>query len=69
MRANIHPEYKVIMLTCSTCGQKHEFGSTVQKTNIDVCSNCHAFFTGDSSKQRTTGRIDRFNRRLSKTSK
>ncbi|AAT27614.1 50S ribosomal protein L31 [[Mycoplasma] mobile] len=67
MKPNIHPEYKNITLTCSTCEKKHIFGSTAKKSSVDVCSNCHPFFTGDRSIQRTTGRVDRFNRRLTKS--
>ncbi|MBS0397713.1 MAG: 50S ribosomal protein L31, partial [Proteobacteria bacterium] len=46
MKADIHPEYKVIKVVC-TCGNTFETRSTVgHDLNIEVCSNCHPFYTG-----------------------
>ena len=46
MKAGIHPEYKVIAVTC-TCGNQFETRSTIgQDLQVEVCSNCHPFYTG-----------------------
>ncbi|WP_033161478.1 50S ribosomal protein L31 [[Mycoplasma] collis] len=69
MKKNIHPKYQTITVNCSTCSSSFEFGSTVEKATIDVCSGCHAFYTGDRSKARATGRIERFNKRAAQAKK
>ncbi|WP_343128586.1 50S ribosomal protein L31 [Buchnera aphidicola (Kurisakia onigurumii)] len=64
MKKNIHPEYNKIIAICS-CGNKLNLFSTIKKNiSLDVCSNCHPFYTG---KQRTTdigGRIEKFNKKF-----
>lgn len=65
MKKGIHPELHEIKSNCSTCGTTHELLSTSKDVTIDVCSGCHAFYTGDSSVVKATGRIERFNRRAS----
>lgn len=50
---------------CSTCSKKHELLTTANEVTIDVCSGCHAFYTGDNSVAKSTGRIERFKRRAS----
>ncbi|MBN3534877.1 50S ribosomal protein L31 [Mycoplasma procyoni] len=62
MKKDIHPEYQTITATCSTCSSQFSFGTTVSKVSVDVCSGCHSFYTGDKSKTKATGRIERFNR-------
>jgi large subunit ribosomal protein L31 len=73
MKDNIHPKYQEISVTCS-CGQVFKLNSTLSKdTKVDVCSNCHNFYTGNQRIMDTTGRVDRFNKRFgalgSKTAK
>lgn len=63
MKQGIHPELHEIKVVCSTCNTNHELLSTSKDVTIDVCSGCHAFFTGDNSVVKATGRIERFNRR------
>ena len=66
MRAGIHPKYDVVTATCS-CGNKIETRSTLCKDiHIEVCSNCHPFYTGKQKVLDTGGRIERFNRRFGK---
>ena len=64
MKADIHPEYPAVAVTCS-CGNKFETRSTLCKPlNTDVCNECHPFYT---SKQKTLdvgGRVDRFKTRF-----
>lgn len=70
MKAGIHPEYAEITATCS-CGNVIKTSSTQAKDiHIDVCSNCHPFYTGKQKTADTGGRIDRFNKRFAgRTSK
>ena len=65
MKQGIHPEYKEITATCS-CGNVIKTRSTVGKDlNLDVCGNCHPFYTGKQRVVDTGGRVERFNKRFS----
>lgn len=60
MRANIHPEYKEITVNCS-CGNTFVTRSTAGKEiRLEICSNCHPFYTGKQKLIDTAGRVDRF---------
>lgn len=60
MKADIHPEYNAITVTCS-CGNKFETRSTNSKAlNIEVCSQCHPFYTGKQKIVDTAGRVEKF---------
>jgi large subunit ribosomal protein L31 len=64
MKADIHPVYQDIKATCS-CGNVVETRSTIGKDIlIEVCSNCHPFYTGKQKIMDTAGRVDRFNKRF-----
>lgn len=65
MKKNLHPEYKTTTITCA-CGNKIETASTKENLKVDICSNCHPFFTGKQKLVDTGGRVDRFNRRYNK---
>jgi large subunit ribosomal protein L31 len=63
MKAGIHPDYKQIMVTC-TCGNKFETRSTIgQDLQVEVCSNCHPFYTGKQKVVDTGGRVDKFRKK------
>ncbi|MFC5604896.1 50S ribosomal protein L31 [Sporosarcina koreensis] len=62
MRAGIHPNYKVATVTCS-CGNTFETGSVKEDIRIEVCSECHPFYTGRQKFAAADGRIDRFNKK------
>ncbi len=63
MKASIHPEYKQISVTC-TCGNVFETGSTLgHNLNVEVCSNCHPFYTGKQKTVDTGGRVDKFRKK------
>lgn len=60
MQAAIHPEYKTVTVTCS-CGNTFETGSTIGRDlNIEVCSQCHPFYTGKQKLVDTGGRVQKF---------
>jgi large subunit ribosomal protein L31 len=64
MKAEIHPKYEAITATCS-CGNTISTASTLCKDlHVDVCSQCHPFFTGKQKVADTGGRVDRFNKRF-----
>ena len=63
MKAEIHPEYKKINVTCS-CGETFATGSTMgHDLNIEVCSSCHPFYTGKQKILDSGGRVDKFRKR------
>jgi large subunit ribosomal protein L31 len=63
MKAGIHPEYKEITVTCS-CGNKFQTRSTIgQDLQVEVCSNCHPFYTGKQKIVDTGGRVDKFRKK------
>lgn len=65
MKKDIHPDYTEITATCS-CGNIIKIRSTAgHNLNLDVCGNCHPFFTGKQRIVDTGGRVERFNRRFS----
>ncbi len=66
MKAAIHPEYKKTTVACA-CGNVIETYSTRGNFTVDVCSNCHPFFTGKQKLLDTAGRVDRFRRKYEKT--
>ncbi len=63
MKKDIHPDYKTITVTCTTCGNKFETGSILDEIRVDTCSNCHPFYTGKQAFVQTDGRIEKFNKK------
>jgi large subunit ribosomal protein L31 len=62
MKAKIHPEYTQATITCS-CGNSWQTMATKELIKVEVCSNCHPFFTGEQRIVDTAGRVERFKRR------
>jgi large subunit ribosomal protein L31 len=62
MKLNIHPNYATTEVRC-TCGNTFATRSTSTALNVEVCSNCHPFYTGQQKLSDTAGRVDRFYRR------
>ncbi|MCX7620443.1 MAG: 50S ribosomal protein L31 [Acidimicrobiales bacterium] len=62
MKAGIHPEYKVSQVRCS-CGNEFTTRSTVGDLHVELCSECHPFFTGQQKLVDSGGRIEKFERR------
>jgi large subunit ribosomal protein L31 len=63
MKPEIHPEYKAISVSCA-CGSKFETRSTMKDDlSVEICSECHPFFTGKQKLVDTAGRVDRFKKR------
>jgi len=63
MKADIHPNYTDIKVTCS-CGNSFETRSTLgHDLSIEVCSACHPFYTGQQRVLDTAGRVDQFRKK------
>jgi large subunit ribosomal protein L31 len=63
MKKGIHPKYQNATVTCVTCGNVFETGSTLKEIRVDTCSNCHPLYTGKQRFTQADGRIDRFNKK------
>jgi len=63
VKPNIHPEYKEITVHCA-CGANWQTRSTSKELHLDICSNCHPFFTGRQKLIDTEGRVDRFTKKF-----
>src|SRR5439155_11500202 len=63
MKAEIHPDYVVATVRCS-CGNEFQTRSTKPEMHVEICSNCHPFYTGKQKLVDTGGRVERFQRRL-----
>lgn len=68
MKADIHPSYEQTTITCA-CGEVIHTRSTRKNIRVDICSQCHPFFTGDKKFVDTAGRIERFSKRYQKSQK
>jgi len=62
LKPKIHPEYKLGTVRCA-CGNTFQVRSTVGDMRIEICSNCHPFFTGKQKLVDTAGRVEKFMRK------
>jgi large subunit ribosomal protein L31 len=67
MKTDIHPTYYTeAKVSCASCGRTWTTGSTRKEIRVDICSNCHPFFTGEASRiLDIEGQVDRFYKKLS----
>ena len=65
MKPEIHPPYMKAVVRCS-CGNTFETRSTTPELHVELCSQCHPFYTGKQKLVDTGGRVERFQRRLEK---
>ena len=68
MRPKIHPKYAKATFTCS-CGNKIVVGSTIGDQHIEICNECHPFYTGKQKLIDSAGRVERFRKRYEKLKK
>jgi len=59
MKQGIHPEYRVVNVHCA-CGNSFDTRATVESINVEICNNCHPFFTGKQNLIDTAGRIEKY---------
>ena len=64
MQAEIHPNVYDAKVTCASCGNTWTTLSTKKELRIDVCSNCHSFYTGENRLIDIEGQVDRFYKKL-----
>ncbi len=62
MQKDIQPKYNEVEVRCA-CGNTFMAGSTKDEIRVEICSQCHPFYTGKQKLVDTAGRIDRFNKR------
>ncbi len=62
MKKEIHPNYKKTVIKC-VCGNEIETGSVVENLTVEICNNCHPFYTGNQKVVDTEGRIEKFKKR------
>jgi large subunit ribosomal protein L31 len=66
MKTDIHPEYVEANVHCA-CGNSFQTRATKSDLHVDICSNCHPFFTGQQRIVDTAGRVERFTKRMQKS--
>jgi len=68
MKTEIHPRYHQAEVHCA-CGTTFTVGSTAESIRVEVCSNCHPFYTGTQNIVDTAGQVERFQRRMERASR
>jgi len=64
MKKDIHPKYNSKSKVTCACGASFEVGSTMDEISVEICSQCHPFYTGNEKILDTAGRVDRFKKRV-----
>jgi large subunit ribosomal protein L31 len=62
VKSDLHPVYRKVLAVCA-CGNQFETRSTAQSIHVEVCAQCHPYFTGKQRLVDTAGRVDRFRRK------
>ena len=65
MKEGIHPEYHEVEVLCA-CGHRFTTRSTAKQIHVEICSNCHPFYTGQQKMLDTAGRVERFRKKYEK---
>lgn len=69
MKKDLHPKYfKEATVRCA-CGNTFKVGSTLEKIEVEICHQCHPFYTGQEKIIDTAGRVEKFQKRLAKAKK
>lgn len=63
-KANIHPTYYPKATVVCSCGATHVMGATKESLKVDICSECHPFYSGTQKLIDTAGRVDRFREKM-----
>ncbi len=69
MKKDAHPKYFDKTKVACACGNAFEVGSTMEKINVEICSACHPFFTGNEKVMDTAGMVEKFKGRMAKATK
>mgnify|MGYP003793283435 CR=1 FL=1 len=65
MKKDVHPKYHDTKVSCA-CGNSFTVGSTLDKINVEICSACHPFYTGNEKVMDIAGRVEKFKGRAAK---
>jgi large subunit ribosomal protein L31 len=68
MKKGIHPKYEKVTVKCA-CGNTFETRSTSDELNVQICSECHPFYTGKQRSLEKAGRVEKFKQKYSKNNK
>lgn len=68
MKKDIHGEYFADSIVICACGAKYTVGSTKKEIEVEICSACHPFYTGQEKVLDTAGRVDKFNKKVAAAS-
>jgi large subunit ribosomal protein L31 len=66
MKADTHPTYFEKATVVCACGNTFTVGSTKEKISVEICSNCHPFYTGNEKSLDAAGRVEKFKNRATK---
>ncbi len=69
MKKDIHPKYDIKTKASCACGAQFLVGSTMPEIKVEICSQCHPFYTGNEKVMDTAGRVERFNKRRALSAK
>ena len=67
MKKDIHPKYNIKTKATCVCGAVFEVGSTMSEIKVEICSQCHPFYTGQDKIVDTAGKVEKFQARAAKT--
>lgn len=65
MKSAVHPAYNKTVIICNTCKTEYHLGSTSADIKVELCSNCHPFYTGKETLVDTDNLVDKFNKKRS----
>jgi large subunit ribosomal protein L31 len=68
MKKGIHPEYQEAIVTCA-CGNTFKTRSTKKEIRVEICSQCHPFFTGKQKLVDSAGRVEKFRKKYAQPKK
>lgn len=68
MKPDIHPVYHAQARVRCACGASYTIGSTIPEIQVEVCANCHPFYTGKDTLIDVAGRVDKFRARVAASS-
>jgi large subunit ribosomal protein L31 len=63
MKKKTHPQYEETIIVCNTCKKEYRLGSTVTEVKVELCANCHPFYTGKEMLVDTDNLVEKFNKK------
>ncbi|MCU0660357.1 MAG: 50S ribosomal protein L31 [Candidatus Pacebacteria bacterium] len=69
MKKDIHPKYQTNTKASCVCGAVYDVGSTKEEIRVEICADCHPFYTGNEKVLDTAGRVDKFKKKMEAAAK